>query len=338
MVETPPFCRFPSDPDGWSRALVQVWREDSWTEHCVLEGLQADCAQCVALLLEGVSASTTGTRGSNGEGREDHSLSRDLATACEAVVLRGYHSGLRAARRIFYDAYHKAVRFGIHKFGFTSGSQPADDDVLQEVFLGLHNFFRRGGGVRPGCLSGFVWQSAVNACRRAIGRKYKEPRKASDVETPATADAAEYDWVDLWEDFDRQLGLSGRGHLINRVVLAHMCLEGRSTGRKGPIDELLADWRRLGDASEDELRSLHEQVTSEVQHNPQQGPVRLAAEMTESGVAEPWQIALILAAAAGLDLDETRQHLGRLKGLSANAVSTRRSRIYDAMALPQSKD
>lgn len=338
MSQTPLFCRFPGDPEGWRHALVEASRAGSWAEHCVLEGLKVDCIQCETLALTGLTEAAASRPASDNERPLLDGLRGDVLRACEEVVLHGYHSGTRAAGRILYLAYHRIVRFAARRIGFTSETQPGDDDIVQDVFISLHKFFKRGGSVQPGCLRGYVWRSAVHACQRAVSKRPPRPPVPLDDEYAlAAADTGALNWVELWHDLDRQLYTSKPGDLINRVILAQMCLEAPYTGKKGPVDELLAGWRRLAETPEKDLRALHEEVTARVRQEPQQSPVRLTAEMIESGAAEAAQVALILAAATGLTFDETREQLNHLRGLSANAVSVRRSRMYDAMAPPQDK-
>jgi len=142
------------------------------------------------------------------------------------------------------------------------------------------------------------------------------------------------DVLDRWEQIDRQLQLSGQGDIINRIIVAHRCLESQCCKIRYPIGRIRADWRRLARCPDKKLADLHALTAQEAQRFPSYGVVRLAAELTAKAVAAPWQVAVIFAAGTGMDLAETRQLLSRMTRLSANALFVRASRVYLALKSP----
>ncbi len=336
MVESPTFCQYPGDVPGFQQALITAWRAGVLSGHCVLDGLKAGCRQCFEEVLKGICGigiirATTGkatAQRCQGNG--------DLRAACKGVVLEGYHQGIRAAQELLVEAYRRLVRCAIYRCGLTDTANPSADDVFQDVFQGLHARLQKSAGIKAGHLGGYVWMTVVHACRRALGSD------AVAVES-VNEERAEKVWpqqpsnmrldssvVEAWEDLDHQLGRSGEGDLINRIILAHKCIEGQRTGKKYPIKKMLEAWRRTAKTADADLHRLSELASARTRSSAGE-VISAIAELFNAGHEEPWKIPIIFGTSAGLSIDEIRRILGRLTSLTEGAVYARISHIYRAL-------
>jgi len=178
----------------------------------------------------------------------------------------------------------------------------------------------------------------VNACAKALQSEQKQhklksgyqPRKgnySSGVFVPPKV-------VEHWEDFDHRLLNSNDGNLINRIILAQRCLEACVTGKRLSAKQLIADWQALLQMSERDMVSLHEKTVVHVKHSPDRSVVHMAADLVNAGLAEPYQVAIVFAAAIGMNPEKTQNLLAQLSGLSATAIFARIHRIYKVLQPP----
>jgi len=159
MSEPAAFCQWPGDLDGCRKALIEAWREGRLDQHCILAGLRIYLAQCREIVLAGLQKGRKPAKSAAGgsAGSDDPDVS--LGAACEKAVLIGYREGIAAAGQIFYEAYHRMVRYAAFKMGFVEETVPSADDVVQDAFLGLHRFLQRGGTIDEGRLRAFVYRA-----------------------------------------------------------------------------------------------------------------------------------------------------------------------------------
>lgn len=331
MADAPVCCQFPCDVDGCRAALIQAWRDARLAEHCVTDGLKAGWMQCHRLLAEGVNPKAAAGKASRAQTDHNGVSGEDLKEACQDAVLLGCRSKLTASYEIVVAGFHQLVRYAIRKFNI---KEPTSDDVFQNVFLNLLQAFRKDDFVRRASLATYIWHVTVNECLKEV----RPPRTLQELRDvgpgykiwPAAAPPAgpTPKVIDAWEELDQRIRDSDQGNVVNRIILAHKCLEGYRTGGKYPVKQLLRDWQRLARCTNRELAALHERAADQARRFPAYGVVPLAAEFINEGLAEPWQVAVVFAAAAGMDLSETHQLLTRLAGLSENAVNTRTCRMY----------
>jgi len=337
MTGSPTFCRHPADPDACRRLLVAEWREGRLARHCVMAGLGADHAQCREVLLRGIrpqagdvdpDTDPSATNGVSGEA---------LRKACEESVLLGYASNLPAAQQVFLDAYHRAIRCAVARFGITEAGEPGAEDLFQEIVLGLHKRLLKGLSLESCSLATYVWRAAAHACAKAASAKRESGALDEEVPVRRIWPAREPpvgilpEVTEAWEELDQALRRSDQGNLVNRIILAQKCLAGYRSGKKCPTKRLLSEWQRLFRLPADELRDLHARAAAEGRRFPDHGPVHLTAEFLNEGLAETWQAAVVFAAGVGTDLEGTRRLVSRLAGLSENAVYTRVCRMLTAL-------
>ena len=136
--------------------------------------------------------------------------------------------------------------------------------------------------------------------------------------------------AEAWEELDAQLRASKQEDLVNRIILAHKCIEGAQGGGSLPLKELMADWHRLAKMPDAEIKKLCELVTAETQRFPWLGIVLLAGDLITRKLAQPWQMPVIFAAGTGKDFDETKELIAQLNALAAGSVFARISRMYQA--------
>ena len=84
--------------------------------------------------------------------------------------------------------------------------------------------------------------------------------------------------------------------------------------------------------------SLHEKTVVHVKHSPDRGVVHMVADLVNAGLAEPYQVAIVFAAAIGMDPEKTQNLLAQLSGLSANAIFARIHRIYKVLQPPGTEE
>lgn len=315
-------CPHPDDPEGCRRALIEAHRRETLAQHCMIEGLRRNFQQCRQVLLEGL--------------KEGHS---QTAEPCKQVVLVGFPLEIPALEEIFYEAYYRIVRSRIYRFGIQDTDQPSADDVFQTVFVNLIEHFRRGDpDVRS--LSGYVRRSTFYECLKvkkqsqkylSLGETQHEIEDSQPYITFLPPRA-----VEKWEQTDDRLLRSRRGSLINRIILAQRALEGYLFDDTPSAKQLKADWQQLGWISDGDVSSLHGQTVRKAQDFGPRAVVPVAAEMINSGLAEPPQVAILFAAATGMNLPQTRRLLDDLNKLSETAVYTRISHILGVIRLLES--
>ena len=335
MGKTPTFCHHQEDLDGCRSSLVNAWCEGSVGKHCIMEGLRADWHQCRQVLLEGLKSRTYPRRGTGGpaaKGGQDN----DVHEACKAVTLLGYPMEVKAIQDTFYEAYYKLVRSIIHKFGIRDDGDPSADDVFQNVFTSLHKQFRREASVkRP--LAAYVAKVAVNECFRSLKNATGRASLAEEqVQTRASRPSALLPppVVENWEHLDHRLLRSEQGNLINRIILAQQCLEACCTAKKPSAKQLKTDWQILARVSERNILSLHEKTAMYIRRARTGDVVQIAADLINARLAEPYQVAIVFAAATGIDLRQTHELIDQLSGLSDTAIFTRICRIYSVLKPP----
>jgi len=264
----------------------------------------------------------------------------DLKRAGEHALLLGCGSELPAAQEVFVEAYCRLIRYAIARLEVPELGDPSADDVFQEVSMRLFRRLSSGLTLERGSLSTYVWRTAYRTCREMLKARSAAPRAELPEMVrriwprPLPQALLPQEVLEAWEDLDGCLVRSHQGDLINRILLAHRGLKGRFTGRKYPVKRLRSDWRWLASRPEDQLSELHGQVAAEAQRFADFGEVRLAGQFINDGRAEIRQLAVLLAAASGLDLQQMRQLLDELAGLSETAIFTRYSRMGCALIEP----
>ena len=330
-METPAFCQHPGDLEGCRAALIQAWRRSLLTQHCVMAGLAAGWNQCRQVLVTGVQPSGSGGKAAKGVGTVV-----GLKRACEETILLGYPEGptRKAASEIFFEAYHRLIRFMISKFDLADDTKPYADDVFQEVFVGLHRRLQKGVRLERASLATYVWRAATHACLRAVRSPKPTEQLTPDTQgkrmwpSPEQPRFITLAVIERWEQLDLLVAREWPDDLVNRVILAQKGLQGLLGDEEVTVKELRADWQRLAKISEGELVALHEQTAAQARILPAPGTLHLLARMINGKHAQPWQVAVLFAAGKGLDPKATRELLVRLAGLSENAIYVRISRIY----------
>jgi len=211
--------------------------------------------------------------------------------------------------------------------------------VSQQVLANLHEYFHKGGSVK-GRLATYVARVTVNECFRArkdaakhTGLREAKERKV-EIGTSLSTALLPPSAVECWEDLDERLFHSKQGNLINRIIFAQRCLETCSTGQKLSAKQLMADWQRLAEMSEEHVANLHRKVVKEVKHLPGRSMVQIAADLINAGLARPHQMTIVFAAGTGMSLEQTLALFDELRNLSAGAIHTRICRIQMALQLP----
>jgi len=349
MTAAPAFCRHYGDLDGCRRMLVETWNlehftptktKDSGSEHCIIKGLRFNLQQCREVLKEGLYRQSVPDE----SGATDPAvLQQELAGICKEVVLFGYPQEISAVQKVFYEAYYRLVRSIIHKYGINDEGEPSADDVSQTTFKILHDLLREGKGRSiKGPFAPYVVAVVSNECKRAkrslkghaaLPDEVQLEQRQSTFGVFVTRGVAE-----IWEDINHQLLNSGRGDLINRIILAHRVIEGSTTGRKPSAKELMEYWRLLSDMSTEEVADIHSLVVAETTKGDFEGVTFVAANLLNTGGAEMHQLAIVLAAGTGMDIEQIRRFIGELNGLSAGAIFTRISRIYDVLQPPEEEE
>jgi len=329
MTATAEFCQYPGDHDGCCLSLIQSCREDSTDKHCIFEGLKANCRQCRDVLQQGLY------------NKNSQVNNAELQQACKEVVLLGYPLRIKVIPEIFYESYYKLVRSVIYRYGIKDNDDPSADDVFQNVFRNLHKQFLRGASVK-GSLTTYITTVTLNECYRAIRSAHKQVNLENEDEIKdvkhSSATFIPFEAVDLWEYFDRQLLRSAWNELKNRIILAQQCIEGCSSGKRPSAKQLRADWQLLSQVPKNDIVALHGRVVIEIKKSPAKDVVPLTADMINSGVAEPYRVAIIFGAATRIDMVQTSKLVDQLSNLSETAVHTRICRIYTVLQPPGMED
>lgn len=328
MAEKPAFCQHPQNSDSCRLSLVEAWQNKAIDKHCIIEGLKTDFAQCRQVLQDGLYSE----EGKVAAVKLSSSVNKsELEQACKEVVLFGYPLEIKTIYEVFYNAYYRLIRTVILRFGFSDNTNPSSDDKFQQVFINLHRHFLRGASVREP-LRAYVAKVTAYECFRPGRSERKRVNLVNENEIKEVKHSSvaimPFEAVDLWEYFDSQLLASEQGNLINRIILAQQCIEGCSSGKRPSAKQLRADWRVLSQKPKNDILALHDRVAIEVKQSPSKDTVPLAADLINSGTAEPYQVAIIFAAATGTDKEQTTGLVEQLSNLSENAVYTRICRIY----------
>ena len=322
MTATDKFCQCPGDHDGCHLSLIQACQEGCIDKHCIIEGLKANCQQCRNILRQGLYNKNSQVKNA------------ELQQACKEVVLLGYLLGIKAVPEIFYESYYKLVRSVIYRYGIKGNDDPSADDVFQNVFRNLHKQFLRGASVK-GSLTTYITTVTLNECYRAIRSAHKQANLENEDEIRAvkhsSATIIPFEAVDLWEHFDRQLLRSEWNELKNRIILAQQCIEGCSSGKRPSFKQLQASWQTLSNMNKSDVEVFSGRVVIEIKKSPARDVVPLTADMVNSGVVEPYQVAIVFAVKMGMDLEQMLKLVKQLNGLSATAVFARISRIYTVL-------
>ena len=339
------FCRFSNDVRGCQASLAEAGDNGTVAQHCVMTGLKADWPQCKGVLLTQLSSrgsAKAGTSPGSGQG------SGGLTTACETAVLLGYKLALPPAMRLFHDAHTGLIRWMAHNCGLQDDSDPSADDVCQTVFKDMHPLLSRGGlELRSGRLATYVRTAAVRVCAEFL-RMRKAREAANEIleeALPRPGAVPRYvalwipmEVVEKWKDLDERLLRTGQGRLANRVILAHMCVEGQASRAEYLPKELHADWARLRARPEEETRRLYEEVAAEAGRLPQLGPVAVTVDVLNACVAELWQLPVVFPATAMESYEKTQELLDELAALSTGAIAVARHRIVAALRATKRED
>ena len=228
MTERPECCPYPDDLEGCRASLIRAKGEDSLDQHCIFEGLRANCPQCRKVLREGLydEQSRNKATGTGGNPRE-------LEEACKQVVLSGYPLGIQAIAEIFVESYYRLVRSKIRQRHIKDRGLPSADDVFQKVFVNLHQHLRKGASVR-GPLAAYVSSVTGHECFRSLKEaaahgisRWEDLQIKTSVSTTLLPSSA----IECWEDLDRQLVRSDQGNLINRIIFAQAVPGGLQNGQ-----------------------------------------------------------------------------------------------------------
>jgi len=349
MVQQPAFCRFPLSLKDCGQALVQALREHVLQQHCIIEGLRASLRQCEELILGGLAPPPSSAASESVFSDLQHR--EGLLSACEQALLAGYALNLQAAGELFVKAYYRLVRSIIYRQGFTDDGIPSADDVYQDVFLGLHSSLSKKVVIKEGShLSCYVASSAFYACGKAAKRRDSdvatsavpaeddEPEKIPSIWPspirPSVLTAAE---VEEWEEGDWRLRMA-KQNLINRIIFAHYWLENRYRKRKFRADRQVAEWERLANSSDLEVLRLHSLAAEQVQRFPRCGVVLLAAGLLNNRIVRRRELAVIYAAATGMDFEETKALLRRLRRFSVGTIHARICRMSEALGSKEKRE
>lgn len=94
----------------------------------------------------------------------------------------------------------------------------------------------------------------------------------------------------------------------------------------------------MSQVPKNDIVALHGRVAIEIKHSPAREVVPLTADLINSGVAEPYQVAIIFGAASRMDMVQTSKLVDQLSNLSETAVYTRIYRIYTVLQPPRAED
>lgn len=340
MAQIVELCRHPGHLEDCRQALIEVHRLKSLLQHCIVEGLRRNWQQCRQILLAGLTSSALPSEDPTGRG--DTTVPGDsLDCVCKQVVVLGYPLGITAIHEVFYEAFHKLVRFIIvHRCRLREASRPAADDVFQKVFMDLHQYFLKGAAVR-GSLTTYIAQVSRNACVQAINEA-----KRNAVAPEGNDETCDYcsfidilppGMVECWEDLDRRLLRSKWGDFINRIILAQQCIEAYATDDKPSARHLSPAWQRLSQMSDEDVHRLCQEIRAAMaaQSLTERDVVYLLGQQINSGAIEPNQVPVAFAAAMGMNARQVRKQLEELTGLSKTAIYTRVSRLWSVLKPPK---
>jgi hypothetical protein len=328
MTTNSDLCHHPEDIAACRRLLVKTKRDEAIDRHCILNGLREGRDQCRRVLLEGLAKQESQDTTACGSPPE-------LRQACDEVLLCGYPLGIKAIPEIFYEAYWKYVRSIIRKrLGSNKRTQSDQDDIFQTTFEQLHERLQKGGETIA-CLKGYVATVTVNTCSNPRFRS-KETRLEDEEsiiirhQNPSM-ELVPPDVVDTWEDQDYRLVHTNQGDLINRIILAHVCIDGWSTSKPPSAKDLKLSWSLLRQMPHTDIASLMENAIKEAQRLQLEGVVRKVAHCVNSRLANKHQVAVVFAAAIGQSQQEINDLIEKLTGLSKPAIYSRISRMYEAL-------
>lgn len=333
MAQIVDFCTYPDDLDGCQQAIIEAYRLDNLLKHCIIEGLKLSLKQCRQVLSNGLYNKDSAGQVSTGAN------SKELKRACEQIIIFGYPLKIRAIHEIFYEAFHKLVNYNICKLGITDENKA--DDIFQEIFVNLHEYFLKGIS-NIDSLTGYIAQTTRNACIALWKREKRQTRLPDDYkkmpETGSSEAIIPAAIAEYWEMADNRLLNTKQGNLINRIILAQLCVEGRTTNSKLSAKTFIPSWRKLSDISDEDIANLHEKATTEAKHFAESDTVLLAAKLINSCFVAPDQVAMAFAAATGMDTSQIRALLNELSSTTDNAIHTRISRIRTALRPIQFED
>lgn len=193
----------------------------------------------------------------------------------------------------------------------------------------LHKYLGRGLSVEAP-LHAYISRCAVNTCMRL---KKSEQKHGQPVEADRMPDTLPSDLVvppavaEVWEHLDHWLVNSGRTDLVDRIILAHLTLRGIGTDRTVRARHMTADWQVLAHQPAEQVEALHSRTAAEAQSLPSKDVVRLFSDMINADLAKSQQVAVLFAAATGLDVQKRQELCRQLAGLSAPQIHTRVFRI-----------
>lgn len=325
-------CQYPKDVEACRQSLIRAWREDSLLTHCIFLGLQEGLETCRKALKEGLyDEHRSGTLSSGSAFYKS-----DLYKACKQVVLSGYPLGIGAIYSVFHETFFKFVREVSRRYGVTDEGSPSRYDVIQEVFLELHKYFGRGLTIEAP-LHVYIAKSVINTCKRLkkAEQKHACPPDRDEILNICPSDITVPPLVaETWEHFDHRLTNSKRGDLINRIILAHLILEGVRTDSNRMTKLMMADWQTLLQMPAKEVETLHHRMTDEARCPSSKGVIWLVADMINANLGEAHQVAILLAAGTGLNPHQTLELLQRLAGFPDRKIHTRVYQIRRVLRPP----
>jgi hypothetical protein len=326
MTTTSDPCPHPADIEACRRLLVKAKQDETIDRHCILNGLRAGGEQCRRVLLEGLAKQESQDMAGGVSPQE-------LRRACEEVILCGYPLGIKAIPDLFIEAYHRLICYTIQRFGYRNDGIPAADDVFQEVCYSLHQYFRAKRRTTDS-LAAYVVRVTFNICwvlkKKYMQNQLKDGKRTIRHQNPSM-DLVPPDVIDTWEDQDCRLTHTKQGDLINRIIVAHICVEGWSASKPPSAKDLRASWSLLEQMPQKDIASLIEKSIKEARRLRLEGVVRKTAHCLNSGLARNYQIAVVFAAAIGQSPNQINKLIKELTNLSDNAIFTRISRIYRAL-------
>jgi siroheme synthase len=83
--------------------------------------------------------------------------------------------------------------------------------------------------------------------------------------------------------------------------------------------------------SEAAVDSLYEKTVRQIRQSSETDVAHIAAELINSGLAEHCQVAIVFAAATGMNMEQTSKLLDQLNSLSDTAIYARICRIYTVL-------
>lgn len=340
MAKTRTFCRHPEDLNSCRQSLTQAWSEGYVVKHCIIEGLRTNYSQCRQVLLEGLKNHSSSRKSTGEKTPAALAQANDFHRACEEVVVCSYPLKIRTVHDTFHEAYHKLMRSIIWKYGYKDDGMPSSDDIFQEAFRRLHEHLLKEKRIIRS-LTAYVEKVTLYACInpgfKLKGTRLVDEDEVKEEKSPSAA-LVPPEVVEHWEDFDHRLLNSNQGSLINRIILAQRCLEGCITGKRPSAKQLIADWQSLWRMSEADVASLYEKTLAHIKRFSSGNIVSLAADLVNAGLAEPYQVTIVFAAGAGMDLRAMRQLLDELSSFSETAVYARICRIYMVLRPPGTKE